>query len=86
MSDHDAGVWGFMVIAPCCAREGWWRVIGIGVNDGDVTFLVFAAELRYEGEVPGTIEGGLDLKCKLGECVSSCIASVVVAVLEDAEC
>ena len=75
-----------MIIASCCAREGWRSIVGIGVDDGDVTFLVFAAELRYEGEVPGTIEGGLDLKCKLGECVSSCIASVVVAVRECTEC
>ena len=86
MGDHDAGVWGFMVIAPCNACEGGWRVTGIGVYDGDVTFLVFATEFRYEGEVPGTIEGGLDLECKLGECVSSCIASVVITVREDAEC
>ena len=80
MSDHDACEWGFMVTAPCNACEGGWRVIGIGVDDGDVTLLVFAAQFRDEGEVPGAIEGSLYLERKLGEGGGNCVASVVVAV------
>ena len=84
MGDHDACEWGFMVIAPCNACEGGWRVTGIGVYDGDVTFLVFAAQFRDKGEVPGAIEGGLYLEFKLGEGGGSCVASVVVTVRKDA--
>ena len=83
IGDHDACVGGFMIIAPCCARECWWCVIEIGVDDGDVTFLVFAAHFRDKGEVPGAIEGGLYLEFKLGEGGGSCVASVVVTVRKD---
>ena len=86
MCDHGTCVWGFMIIAPYCARKGWWSIVGIGVDDGDVIFLVFAAEFCDEGEIPCTIERGLDLEYELGEGVCSRISSVVVAVREDAEC
>ena len=86
MGDHDACEWGFMVIAPCNACEGGWRVIGIEIDDGDVTFLVFAAEFRYEGEIPGTIEGDLDLENELRKGPCSGVSSVIVTVGKNLEC
>ena len=55
MGVHDACVWGLMIIAPCGAGKCWSRIVRIGIDNGNVAFVVFASKFRNEGEVTGAI-------------------------------